>query len=177
MIDSVDVELFLPDTIYNLFTIYHKSEVEGEAHGTAIEPIIYASDRGIMLSTEQYVSESVMYIGASAFENCISLKSIDLTHATGLTYVGVNAFAGSGLESIDLSKNTALAELNNSAFEGCTKLVSVTVCSALKTIGANCFKNDKALTSFVFSDSNGLVTVGKDAFYGCDSLTAVPSKA
>ncbi len=176
VIDSVDVELFLPDTIYNLFTIYHKSEVEGEAHGTAIEPIIYASDRGIMLSTEQYVSESVTYIGASAFENCISLKSIDLTHATGLTYVGVNAFAGSGLESIDLSKNTALAELNNSAFEGCTQLVSVTVCSSLKTIGANCFKNDKALESFVFSDSNGLVTVGQDAFYGCDSLTVAPSK-
>lgn len=177
VIDSVDVELFLPDTIYNLFTIYHKSEVESEAHGTAIEPIIYASDRGIMLSTEQYVSESVTYIGASAFENCISLKSIDLTHATGLTYVGVNAFAGSGLESIDLSKNTALAELNNSAFEGCTQLVSVTVCSSLKTIGANCFKNDKALESFVFSDSNGLVTVGQDAFYGCDSLTVTPSKA
>lgn len=170
-------QVFLPDTVYNLFTIYKKSATESLPHGDAIEPIIYASAADIMLTTTPYVSDSVTYIGASAFENCISLDTIDLTHAVNLAYIGSNAFAGSGLNSIDLSGNTKLEDLNSSVFEGCLSLASVKVASTLKKIGANCFKNNKELASFIFSDANGLKEIGADAFYGCAKLTSVPTVA
>lgn len=169
-----DVEVFLPDTVFNLFTMYRTVATDVYE---PIAPSIYSSANGIMFRTAQYVNASVSYIGTSAFENCISLKSIDLSKATGLQYVGSNAFAGSGLESVDLSGNASLQELNAGAFEGCKNLVSVKVCSALKIIGQNCFKNDSALASFTFSNENGLEIIASDAFFGCDEGVVPSTKA
>lgn len=56
-------------------------------------------------------------------------------------------------------------------------LASVKVASTLKTIGANCFKNNKELASFIFSDANGLKKIETDAFYGCAKLTSIPTVA
>lgn len=61
-----DVEVFLPDTVFNLFTMYRTVATDVYE---PIAPSIYSSANGIMFRTAQYVNASVSYIGTSAFEN------------------------------------------------------------------------------------------------------------
>ena len=170
-------EVFLPDTVYRFSAIKYVSAVEGE-EGAAVVPYVYTSANGIKFKTVEYVSESVEYIGNSAFSGCSSLKSIDLTRATKLDYIGANAFENCGLVSIDLSKNTLLKSIDAKVFNGCTSLSTVMVSSSLKHIGDRAFGGCANLLNFTFSDVNGLETVVETAFEGCtkDGFVA-PTKA
>ena len=174
---NAGTEVFLPDTVYRFSAIKYVSAVEGE-EGAAVVPYVYTSANGIKFKTVEYVSESVEYIGNSAFSGCSSLKSIDLTRATKLNYIGANAFENCGLESIDLSKNTLLKSIDAKVFNGCTSLSTVMVSSSLKHIGDRAFGGCTNLLNFTFSDVNGLETVVETAFEGCtkDGFVA-PTKA
>lgn len=174
---NAGTEVFLPDTVYRFSAIKYVSAVEGE-EGAAVVPYVYTSANGIKFKTVEYVSESVEYIGNSAFSGCSSLKSIDLTRATKLNYIGANAFENCGLESIDLSKNTLLKSIDAKVFNGCTSLSTVMVSSSLKYIGDRAFGGCTNLLNFTFSDVNGLETVVETAFEGCtkDGFVA-PTKA
>ena len=174
---NANTEVFLPDTVYRFSAIKYVSAVEGE-EGAEVVPYVYTSANNIKFKTVDYVSESVEYIGNSAFLGCSSLKSIDLTRATKLRYIGPNAFEESGLESIDLSKNTLIKSIDNDTFKGCAKLTTVVVSSSLGNVGERAFGNCTELLTFTFSDANGLKTVAKSAFEGCTKEGFVaPTKA
>lgn len=174
---NANTEVFLPDTIYRYNAIKYVSTAEGE-EGAEVVPYVYTSANNIKFKTVGYVSESVEYIGNSAFAGCESLKSIDLSRATKLNYLGTNAFEGAGLESVDLSKNTALKSIDIDTFKGCAKLTTVVVSSSLENIGERAFGNCTELLTFTFSDTNGLKTVAKSAFEGCTKEGFVaPTKA
>lgn len=163
---NAGTEVFLPDTVYRYNEMAYKTDVEGVV-GTAVAPYVYTSANGIKFKTVQYVGESVEYIGNNAFSDCTSLKTIDLSRATALEYIGTKAFYNSGLESIDLSANIALKAINGNTFENCANLKSVKVCSLLEAICTEAFKNCSNLEKFEFSDSNGLKSIGANAFFGC----------
>lgn len=179
-----DVEVFMPDTVYNKYSIFAPDETEGAVR--EIIPAIYPSGSGYMFRTEEYAPNSLTHIGASAFYNCQSLKNIDLTKASGLYSIGVSAFSRSALTEIDLSQNDKITELNNQCFELCANLVSVTLHGGIKAIGTGCFNGCISLENlnFVYYDGQGEIEkteenvlrcefIATDAFNLCTSLCKI----
>lgn len=62
-------------------------------------------------------------------------------------------------------------DIGESAFSGCTNLISVTIPESVTGIGNSVFKECNSLTSITIPGS--VTSVGDSAFYGCDSLTSV----
>lgn len=128
--------------------------------------------------------ESISIIGDYAFYNCKQIKKVVLTQNTDIY---TNAFANSGIETIDFSKiaviadcafrgckNLKSADLSNiagifdSAFENCTALENVTFGNETYYIGSRAFANT-ALTSV---EINGeFCQVYEGAFADCPKLT------
>ncbi len=165
---SVDssVTVFVPDTVTKPVEIANS--------------LVYSSKSGFMFKLVQHVNSKVTYIGASAFAGTAKLASIDLSKATELKYIGANAFGTNdgvscGLESIDLSCNTLLAEINGMTFAECSKLSSVVLPTSITAIGSHAFYKCANLTSVT-----GVSTVKSlydDAFEGCSSLVTKPTQA
>ena len=132
-------------------------------------------------------------IGSSAFEGCISLSSIDISK---VEYIGKNAFAYSGLESIEIPANGI--KLGDGVFANCTSLsaltfadasddslgitvipaesfnntilVSVELPDSVKTIAENAFGNILTLNSFKINTTSALVEIRDCAFTGCSNI-------
>ncbi len=149
-------ELFLPDTVQNNPTL------------TNATVNVYSSNSGYMFKVVGYVNDKVTHIGTNAFSGTENLKSIDLSKATKLSYIGANAFEKSGLTAIDLSKNTALKEINSSAFESCGYLTTVTLPTSVKIIASQAFKNCANLTAVTGVTTVDAIETG--AFDGCPKL-------
>ena len=108
---------------------------------------------------------NVASISADAFKDKTNLTKVNLSGATHLTSIGVNAFSGSGLTTISLP--SSLITISANAFSG-TKLASVDLPDSVETIGANAFEG----TSITTIDMGSKVkTLGASAFSGCTSLT------
>ena len=122
-----------------------------------------------------------------AFENCISLKTIDLSQCKKLRGILKGAFANcTSLESIGLSQCTELKQIGDSAFANCTSLenIDLSPCKKFEKIGCLAFKNCSKLKNVNLSGCSELITfddglndksyVGRfSAFYGCTSLESV----
>jgi len=163
-VGALEFIVYLPDTIYNTCVIKNSS-------GTAQTIIIYKHGEELLYSTKNAIPEAIEYIGNDAFENCIALKAINLSGATKLEYIGTNAFAKSGLTSIDLS-NTIIKEINNQTFADCTDLVTVKLSNKTYFIGTYAFDgctklvladdffvNVQTISAYAFNKCTGLVTV------------------
>ncbi len=158
---SDTTQVFLPDSIYTFGQI----TVDG---GSALQPNVYSATNNIKFTTLSCVNSALESIGVSAFENCTSLKTIDLSLATDLKYINSRAFYNTGLTSIDLSANTLVAGIDAQTFEDCANLETVTISSNVKVIATSAFKNCTSLSGITFSDNNGLTTIATDAFDGCN---------
>lgn len=122
---------------------------------------------------------NIQYIGASAFSGAFSnipygSISLDLNKTS---YIGASAFSGAtGIKAADLSKNTVLTTIGNSAFANCTYLtgaIDITNDKYLVTIGDQAFSGCTSITNVYLSDSSSLKTIGAQAFSGCTSLVSI----
>ena len=75
------------------------------------------------------------------------------------------------LTSVNLS-STTITEIPESAFAGCSNLVTVILPSTCTTIGANAFAGCMKLATLT---APGVTTVGADSFRACSVLTAIPA--
>ncbi len=127
--------------------------------------------------TSVVLNPAITEIPASAFESCVSLASIDLSH---VKTIGEAAFAESALTHVDLSSveridqnafiyseqllsvtfGTDNATLGDSAFAYCTQLATVNGMSRLAKIGNYAF----ALTALTEADLSNATSVGDAAF-------------
>lgn len=135
--DLSAVKVYMPDTIYNHYMMsFNSVEAEPEIyHG---EFVFHAMD---------CLPVALMSIGNSAFSNCASLNKIEIADCNNLEYIGVSAFANSGLESITLPNCPRLTELNAQCFENCANLLSVTMYDTIKVIAEGCFNGCISLES------------------------------
>ena len=90
------------------------------------------------------IGTNVTAISANAFKNFPNLQTVTITdlinNQAKLTTVGASAFEGcSKLTSITLPRTVTSIEA--AAFSGCTKLTSVSLTTAVKTVGENAFFN------------------------------------
>lgn len=101
-----------------------------------------------------FTKAHVLSIGEGAFENCISLKSIDTDDATTL---GASAFKGcTSLTDVDLIAVTAIPEY---AFQNCSALKNIYLGKA-QTLASNAFEGCKSIAAFSAQNTNYFNTEG-----------------
>ncbi len=111
------------------------------------------------------VPGKVKTIGAYAFANCKSLKSVTLNKGT--EEIGNGAFYNCDKLRFIFTP-TNLESIGDGAFRNCNKLSSVILNDELRTIGASAFAECPILRGIVIPEH--VETIGDRAFADCDSL-------
>ena len=111
---------------------------------------------------------SVTAIGARAFQNCTTLKSITISN--GVTSIGEYAFAGcAALKNVEIANS--VTTMGDSTFQDCASLESITLSNSAKTIPQKAFYGCTALKTVTIPE--GVTTLHVHAFYGCTSLETI----
>lgn len=112
--------------------------------------------------------QNVEEIGERAFDNCISLNSLELPEQ--LRKIGASAFNFCfRLKEICWSEN--LTTIGESAFSGCNTLEKVELPKSVREIGERAFNDCDALRKIELPES--MREIGEQAFSGCDQLATV----
>lgn len=162
-------------------------------------PLHYSHE--LYLNGEQVIDlvipDGVVSVGAYAFYDCDSLKSIAIPDS--VTAVGDNAFAAcsrlkyttydnakylgnasnphlylarcssTSISSVAIHSDTKI--IANSAFQDCVYLTTVTIPHNVTTISNYAFYNCTSLASVTVGD--GVSVIGKQVFQGCNKLSSV----
>ena len=153
-----DSVLTIDGPSYGTPSFNNPSEAPWYAERESIKQVVFKQDipeigrcflKGLTnLTSVKFAGAGLKVIGASAFNGCTKLKSIDLPN--GLTTISGAAFLGcTGLTSFVIPDGVEVVE--NSILEGCTSLRSVTVGKGVKRFYMN----------------------ASMAFYGCTSLDTI----
>ncbi|MBQ7586705.1 MAG: leucine-rich repeat protein [Lachnospiraceae bacterium] len=113
-------------------------------------------------------ANNVSYIESKAFLNSGITK---FTVPGGMTRIEDNTFEGcTSLEKLVLNKTT---DIGNAAFKGCTSLTSAGISGGtyVVTIGDSAFDNTGFTTLSLSGMTRSEITVGKDVFANCASMT------
>lgn len=129
------------------------------------------------LKTAQ-ISSNITKWGAETFMDCTGLQMavIGKDGNTEIPEIGARAFKNcSSLAARgSVTIYAAVHVYGEGCFENCTNLPAIALTAAAQTnleeIQDAVFKNCTSLTAFLTSKFSGLKTVGKEAFYNCDSL-------
>lgn len=112
-------------------------------------------------------------IGASAFDNMLVDGDVSIQHlifsGTNCTSIGNSAFVGCS-SLISVAFPDSLETIGDWAFDYCTSLVTLTSFNSLTSIGIFAFQHCYDLTNITLP--NTLTSVGFGAFYHCISLTS-----
>ena len=136
--------------------------------------VIYNKDRTELIcvpasfSGAFNVPETVKYVRAGAFRNCVGLTEIVFINSS--TEIGAFAFAGcTGLTKAELPSK--LTEIREGTFAGCKALNDVTIPGGLTAIGEGAFENCASLPQFIVPIN--CAQIGRAAFAGCAALVKV----
>ncbi|MDE6411600.1 MAG: leucine-rich repeat domain-containing protein [Clostridia bacterium] len=156
--------------------------VEIESGLTALPPFIF---EGCSSLTEVTGEAMLTEIGSQAFLNCTELTSLNLSACTELgfsAFGGCSNFVPNSLNSLKVAEEyalsgcaivtatlpTALTEISDNLFNGCTNLTTVT--SSATSIGKSAFEGCNSLSSVSL---DGVRLIGDSAFKGCSSLSSL----
>lgn len=95
------------------------------------------------------------------------LKSV--TIGNNITSIGDYAFIGCQQLS-SLTIGTGVQTIGTNTFDHCDALTEVTLSASVSTLNAGAFRNCVGLTRLNILNSDALVTLGSNAFYGCNAL-------
>jgi len=113
---------------------------------------------------------SVTRVDRSAFQYCNTLGSVTLS--SSLNFINEYAFANCPvLNNIDLPES--LKSIQIGAFSEDASLSSITFPAGLEGIGAAAFNNCKALKTVSFETNHYTMTIGNNAFSGCNAVNKV----
>lgn len=125
-----------------------------------------------LVSVTPFLPDTVTTVGPSVFYNCTALTgALRLCNPNaGVTIAGSGngGFMNSKIANADLSSVT---NIGANAIRGITTLTNVVLSSVLKAVGDNAFFGDSSLVSVTPLLPNSLVSLGKEAFQNCTSLT------
>lgn len=125
------------------------------------------------------IPSNLKEIQSGAFYDCVNLSAVHITDLASWCecffldnplWYAHHLFLN-GKEIIDMVIPNNVTSIVSAAFQGCTKLNSVTIPSSVTTIGSYAFSDCPNLTSIVIP--NSVTTLSNDAFRGCVSLTSV----
>ncbi len=116
---------------------------------------------------EIYIPDSVTSIPSSAFQNATSLTKV--TGMKNVVSIGIRAFYGTSVSSIDVSENCT--SIGDSAFANNKALVAVTGMKNVATLGKNVFQDCISLREVALNDK--IKVLPNFTFDGCTSLISV----
>ena len=141
---------------------------------TSVEGVLFSKDRKTLIcypvgkSGSYTIPHSVTSIGDYAFEECITLTSVDIPDS--VTSIGEYSFYNcTGLTSVGIPDS--VTSIGYSAFSLCTGLISVTLGNGLTSISDGAFMSCVGLTSVDIPDN--VTSIGNSAFSYCVGLTSV----
>ena len=171
-----------------IFGAYNYS-VNSQYVPTSLKEVIITNAKSIGSSafkgctglTSITIPNSVTSIGYKAFSGCTSLASITIPfigNGNDTTYFGYIFGADYSSDNYRYVP-TSLKEVIitnakiiwNSAFSGCTGIISIKLPNSLTSIGQQAFEGCSSLTSIELS--NSVTSIGYEAFEGCSSLTSI----
>lgn len=159
------------------------------------------------------IQEGTTNIASDAFYGCKKLKTVVIPQS--VTTVASNAFGGCPIDRIEIdgkaeivTSNMIVApgtveevvlpksvrQINNMAFEGCTKLAKINIPNGVEKIGVSAFYNCYSLNSVVIPQSvseienmtfyyckklkkvslpSSITSIGESAFENCTELTSI----
>ena len=166
---------------------------------SSLQSIGYRAFSGCKSLSSLTLPSSLQSIGGGAFTGCTSLRSVicnqfykvigqmllssdgtkviaywgensEVTIPEGVQSIGDSAFWGCS-SLISLTFPSSLQSIGDSAFRCCSSLTSLTLPSSLQSIGDYAFRCCSSLTSLTLPSS--LQSIGDYAFYDCNSLTSL----
>ena len=105
----------------------------------------------------------------SAFMSCDTLTDIELPNS--VVYIGAQAFEACNFTAFKLPDS--LVTLGDSVFCDCKYLESITIPKSVQSIGLRAFDGAKALKSVLFEDGSQCKSLGSEVFSGCTALESV----
>ena len=115
--------------------------------------------------TELVIPNGIEFICDRAFANK-NIQSVILSDS--VKSIGSSTFASTDLETIDLNHVETIGE---SAFNGCKKLVSLTIPNTVTSIGGMLTSDCSSLTNLQLS--NSITSIPRNAFYKCTALVEI----
>lgn len=118
------------------------------------------------------LSKDIKSIGEQAFYGVTNLKTVYLEEGSALANIGDRAFAGcTALEHFDAAPN--LKQIDRKAFDSCVSLSSFSLGSLVKTIDGEAFNGCTSLSSFLLDATNSSFTYSEQALYSKDGKQLV----
>ena len=130
--------------------------------------------------TSIIIPDRVTSIGVPVFSGCSSLTSITVSEGN-TTYLDIEGvlfnknkttiISYPGGKSNEYVIPDGVTSISDSAFNGCSKLTSITIPDGVTSISDSAFYNCSKLTSITIPD--GVTSIGGNAFYNCSSLASI----
>ena len=154
-------------------------EIRSYAAGCKVTSIGESAFLNCSSLTSINISSSVTSIGKFAFVGCSSLTSINIP--SSVTSIGYKAFSGcSALTSINIPNS--VTSIGDYAFEGCSALTTLTVDANNPNYSAEgCMLFNKEKTRLIraagskktYDIPSSVTSIGYSAFEGCSALTSI----
>jgi len=128
---------------------------------------------------ELKIESGISGIGSSAFKNYTNLMKIEIVGGTANQVIDINAFEGC-TRLVDVTLGTRITNISTSAFTGCSGLTKMTFPNQLGNIGVGGFKDCPNIKEITFDNASGAskLAINDYAFernYGITKLV-IPNK-
>ena len=183
---SIGIEAFEATDVIG--QVFYKA---ADASSVIPDGVLYVAPQAFkgLAVTSVAIPASVIEIGEGAFENCTSLASVTFAAAARIRYIlprafygctalngftvptsvvqiGYEAFASSGLQTIDLAAATDLRVVGDRAF-AYSKLSAIVLPESVRSLGTEAFRGVVTLSS---ANIGSLTAIPDGTFRGCSNL-------
>jgi len=162
VLNNEGVLVYAPNAITGTYTI--------PAGVTAIGPYAFAQAKEL---TEIVIPAWVTSVQPYAFYNATNLGKVTFEAAQasfGAVTIGEYAFANCAfLTEVVYQAGSNVGELGNSAFEGCSALMTLEIPATVTKVGNNAFKGCGARTATI-ADGENAITFGTGVYANCKNL-------
>ena len=130
---------------------------------SALTSLVVADDNTV------YHSENNCLIETASKVLISGCKNSRIPSDGSVTSIGISAFSGSGLTSIEIPNS--VTSIEGGAFASCDELTTIVIPDSVTSIGYDAFSGCKKLTSVIIGDN--VTNIGSSAFSGCSSLSSI----